>query len=127
MADGYTLDHYDDINPDQWNKDGAGNPQGNRITTLIDDPDYVDLATDPSRAEAPIYSTVAAAVDATCTDVPPAYATLPGMTCYKPGVYAFHNPVFTVGSGSSAYLEPGMYFFDWGAQVSGSIYGGLLY
>ena len=134
MASGYKIDHYDDItnaacglytNPTWQTVDGV--PQGRRIHRLINDPAYMY----PSFSGAPTYTSQSQGVTS-CTG--PGYPTgdsrLPsGTVCYNPGKYLLGpngNQAFSVGTGQTAYLLPGAYYFKSGLSVGGSLYGGLI-
>jgi hypothetical protein len=47
--------------------------------------------------------------------------TLPNTTCYKPGIY---STTLTAPNAKLTILEPGVYFFDQGMDISGEIVGG---
>jgi Flp pilus assembly protein TadG len=126
LANGYFIEHVDDITPDGWNKDITGTyPMGKWIgPNLIPDPAYQY----PPRTNLPVYANQAAGLRgvlplASCVGAP---ATLPAKTeCYKPGIY---SKTLTVGgSGPGAYFEPGVYFLDGGLKVTSgtSVWGGL--
>jgi hypothetical protein len=125
LAPGYRIHHLDDITPDPWNKDLAGNPRGRLITSLIPDPNY-PIA---SFAGAPQYATQAAG-EVPCAGnpaFPTDYLTvLVGAICYQPGIYDHNFNVGTGGGPSVAYLLPGAYRFDGGLDVRGSLLGGLI-
>jgi hypothetical protein len=118
---GYLIGHRDDITPDPWNKDLAGNPKGVLLDELIPDPDYPY----PSRSGAPTFPNQSAGEDPGCTGAPTGADALPaGSKCYRPGIY---TSTFKVqGSLSAAYLESGVYFFDAGADVRTQLLGGLV-
>lgn len=134
LADGFKIYHIDDLTgaaaqcdatnpPDAtWSQDANGDPQGAKITTLIQDPAYPYA----SFTGAPTYATQSAGVTA-CSgaDYPTDWtAELTGAICYKPGVY---SAKFTLNQNTDvAYLMPGAYSFPAGMKIGGSLYGGLI-
>lgn len=132
LANGYFVDHVDDITPDLWNKDLSGNPVGRLIPPSIVDPAYPIPTARPPDPGPDTFPTQAAGLRGvlplpTCVDAPTGADTLPvGTECYKPGVY---KTTLNVGGGAApgAYLEPGVYFFDKGVNIGSgkSLWGGL--
>ena len=120
LAPGYFIDHIDDIPLDPWNKDPAGNPRGRLISSLIEDPDYRY----PSRTGLVEYDNQKDGEDVRCalaptgSDAPPA-----GSICYIPGIYRDN---FNVKNGDTVFLESGVYFFDKGADIRGTLLGGTV-
>lgn len=133
LADGYFIDHVDDITPDDWNKDLNGNPVGRLIPPSIVDPAYPIPTARPADPGPSTFNTQAAGLRgvlplATCVGAPTGGAVLPaGTECFKPGVY---KTALTVGGGAApgAYLEPGVYFFDKGVNIGSgkSLWGGVV-
>ena len=144
LESGYYIYHYDDItniacgvnmNP-TWSIDANGNPQGLRVSSLIDDPEYpyAQFPTIDTTTPAP---TFAHQGDGTigCTDpsvhFPADAATVTFLTpasggtlsCYQPGIY---SSAFTVSNKDVAYLKPGAYWFQGGVTVNGIFAGGLV-
>jgi hypothetical protein len=119
VSPGYFIYHIDDIVPDPWNKDLAGNPHGKLIHKLLRDPAYQV----PSRDGLPTFSLMADGVDAGCALVLDPSVVPAGARCFRPGIYAAE---FRDGSANPvSYLEPGVYFFDHGLDISYSLYGGV--
>jgi hypothetical protein len=113
---GYFIFHFDDINPDPWNK-VLGLPQGRLISQLIPDPNYLI----PHTGTLPTYTKMNDGIDPGCSLATPA-AVPAGAVCYKPGIYSakFRDNKNT----DVSYLEPGRYFFNGGLDISGSLIGG---
>ncbi len=123
---GYLIYHYDNIVPDPWNKDASGNPLGQWIQTLIQDPQYMYA----SFTGAPTYlNENAPGARTSCLgnpDFPTDYASMfPAATtvCQKPGVYTHFN--YTSNS-DVVYLLPGAYYFPNGMSMHGTMGGGLI-
>ena len=133
LASGYLIYHHDDITPDGWNQVN-GLPAGHYNAGLIPDPNYVY----PSGISLPTpqltgyneWPTQGSGVTDCPSGVPStAWSTALGVsvstwTCYQPGVYEAHK-AFTVGTGEAAYLLPGIYWFQSGVSVGGTLAGGL--
>ena len=109
-------------------------PPGQQLPTWIPDPDYAT----PSRAGAPpgVQDTpgCAAAIQAAASagyvghsssiDPSQTYTlTIDNTTCYKPGIYTT-NIGQNVGNTEAVLLEPGVYFFDGGLSMNGTLIGG---
>jgi hypothetical protein len=119
-------------------------PPGFGIQTLIQDP--LSAWSFPARTGAQTYSNRSAAVDTTNCTIPqggagsaqakvpstykvgvisisdPAFTTL---TCLKPGVYSYSETLAGGSGNTNAYLlEPGVYWFDYGLAVGGTMIGG---
>lgn len=128
LADGYFIDHYDDlagIGP-TWSQTN-GKPVGRQIGSLIQDPNY-PMA---SFTTAPSYTQATGAIACSGANYPSDTATLNFLTtaatggtitCYQPGVYSSFN----VANKDVAYLMPGAYQFPNGMVVRGSLAGGLI-
>ncbi len=133
LAQDYRIIHYDNITPDAWNQiDGL--PQGRHVNRFIPDPNYRYpsgiSATSPDLNGYAQWPTQSAGALSSCpAGVPSAAwkAALSGVstwTCYQPGVYTDNHP-FKVGTGQGAYLMPGVYWFQAGLTVGGTLAGGL--
>jgi Flp pilus assembly protein TadG len=105
----------------------GASPPGKPILSLIPDPKY------PYPLEG---STAAGGVDsgATCTTLLAAFNTTwyhladstytaANTTCYTPGKYA---GAVTFPNAKLAILEPGVYFFDGGMNIKGTVVGGIV-
>ena len=134
LESGSLIYHKDNIVPDGWNKDLNGDPKGQLNTDLILDPNYVypsgiSLPT-PDLTNYTQWSTQVAGQTPCPASVPSsAWSNALGVnpstwTCYQPGVYTAHQ-AFTVGTGEAAYLLPGVYWFQSGMSVGGTLAGGL--
>jgi Putative Flp pilus-assembly TadE/G-like len=102
----------------------TGSPPSENIPNWIPDPDY----TYPTRTNA--YVGGVETNSAACLDeqkkVPAAYGLTvgdPNITCYKPGVYS--SQLIVSQNTDTALLEPGVYFLDKGADISGTLIGGF--
>lgn len=129
LQTGYNMDYYDPANPPLW----GSSPPGNKIKKMVKDPGYPipsrspDPGTageDPSSANC---QTIAEGILANADyapSVPVDGLGAPDMTkitCYLEGIYS--SPV-TINNGTLGILEPGLYFFDAGLNVQGSVIGG---
>ena len=126
LVDPFLIDHYASLPSGPTWLQINGEPIGQRITSLIRDPNYVY----PTFSGAPSYSNKSqgAYTSSQCTDtyLPPGLATAtPGVnwTCYRPGIY---SGAFNVTGSDGAYLTTGAYEFDNGLSVSGTLAGGLV-
>ncbi len=131
LDSGYHMDYYDPANPPLW----GSNPPGSQIFSLIPDPAYrvpqkgstpptgaVD--TNATRCESIATDILANANYAPAVPVitgPPDVPDMTKITCYQAGVY---SGGVSVNNGTLAVLEPGLYFFDDGLDVQGSVIGG---
>ena len=112
-------------------------PHGEQLTSPLDDPDY----TIPQKTDLPIacpttdtqicqYPTLDAGKLSSAADCATEVASIPSQynvvvadaTCYRPGIYTREladnqNTDFTI-------LTPGVYFFEQGLDISGSLVGG---
>lgn len=114
---GYWIYHIDDIVPDPWNKDLAGNPRGSLLRNEIPDPNYGY----PSQVGLTSYATQAAGEDAGCLNAPPGVTPAPTV-CYLPGIYQAN---FEIRQNTDvALLETGIYIFERDVTISGSLIGG---
>jgi Flp pilus assembly protein TadG len=125
LADGYYIDHYDDLTSvgTTWSTVN-GLPAGRKINTKIQDPAYMY----PSFSGAPTFATQAAGVTP-CTgpDFPTAYGTLLNTAvCYRPGIYTDNQGFRLLSNTDVAYLMPGAYSFPSGLTNHGSLLGGLI-
>lgn len=117
LEPGYWIYHIDDIAPDPWNKDLAGNPRGRLLRNQIPDPNYRY----PSEAGLATYATQADGTDVGCQNAPGGITPTP-TACYRPGIY---ESDFNVSQNTDvAYLETGVYIFRGNLDVSGSLIGG---
>jgi Putative Flp pilus-assembly TadE/G-like len=117
----------------------ANPPAGEQLTSPIPDPDYaipqraalslgcpttsttVCTYTDRDLDDAKL--TAAACAAEITTNVPPQYAINPAnATCYKPGIYA--EELVLSANTDVAVLTPGVYFFDDGLDIGGTLIGG---
>lgn len=120
LAPGYSIFHYDNIIPDPWNKMLDGTPTGVLLQALIPDPNYMYPT-----AYAAVFPSQAAGETICPTTLPITVPAGKTMKCYLPGEY---QSVLKVGSGGGpdiAYLTSGAYKFSAGANITGSVYGGL--
>jgi Flp pilus assembly protein TadG len=128
LDSGFRMDYYDPFNGPLW----GTNPTASKIVNLVPDPAYPI----PSRTGAPVSgpdtvancTPIAATIYANANYAPsvpvtgtPAAPDMSNITCYKPGVY---GSAVGVNNGQLAILEPGLYFFDRGLDVQGSVIGG---
>jgi Putative Flp pilus-assembly TadE/G-like len=125
LDSGYRMDYYDPFNGPLW----GSNPPGTPITTLIPDPGYPV----PLRAGAPVGGTDVAGCPAIALAVQsnPQYAPsvpmaggapdMSNIKCFTKGIWSA-SP--SIPNGGLAIFEPGLYFFDGGVDVQGSIIGG---
>jgi len=125
LSPGYNVYRYDQYQ--FW----TSPPPSVQLQTWITDPNY----TYPDRSGTiPIYD-VTSGVDPDPTKCAneQAKAVLNGysfagltVTCYRPGIYnGTANNQFAVSSNTkAALLEPGVYFFDTGADIGGTLIGG---
>ena len=127
-----TLDESRLVDYFDTNQGWTGLPQGRRIGTMIPDPNYAY----PTRSGAPTYSTAAQASLAAnqcrneMNQVPDEY-TVGGLpikslnpavvTCLKPGIYQFMPAAMEK---KVVLLTSGVYFFDQGLFVHGTLIGG---
>lgn len=124
---GYNMYYYDPFNPPAW---CSGNPTGIKIPALIQDPLYTipsELSPlpphDPSNYSAAECHAIATAI----TD--PFYASMvtaagSDIVCLRKGQYT-SDPFQGGGPGPAlAILEPGLYFFDAGLTLKGTLIGG---
>lgn len=139
LDEGFVVDHYD------INQTWSGDPPGNRITSLIADPQYpIPTRIPPGPGATPIFTTVAAGQDsdANCHDpltgqqalVPAEYKRRDGtaikdmpaskVICLRPGVYS--RPIVNSDHDAAILLEPGVYFLDAGMDNSSTIVGGYV-
>jgi hypothetical protein len=124
------------------NQAWSGAPPGNRVTSLVPDPQYPI----PTRitGTTPVFTTQAAGQDtgAGCYDpvtgeqakVPLEYKRRDGTSiqnmpaakviCQKPGVYL--RPIVNSDHDAAIILEPGVYFLDAGMDNSSTIIGGYV-
>jgi hypothetical protein len=146
LDSGFSMYYFDPLSGPLW----GTNPTGNKILTLITDPNYryplmtgsVGTAPTYDDARTSQYATLPAVeradTDATCAaEVAKvsvtAYtfmATQAANTiyCYNPGIYASgpgaKNATITAGTGEVALLKPGAYYLKSGADISGRLIGG---
>lgn len=135
LASGYLIYHHDNIIPDGWNVDLLGNPKGQWNPALIPDPVYpypsglYNPGGTPNLTGYSQWATQAAGAITCPTGTPPAnwvaHLGTATWTCYQPGVYT-DNKAFSVGTGQAAYLLPGVYWFQSGMSVGGTLAGGLV-
>lgn len=140
LADGYRIDHIDDISPDPWNQvDGL--PEGKLLRKLIPDPGYMiaDFSGAPeySRQEDGRWDALEGNGPGTCPapgteGFPTTYASIlqdPSLSvvCYRPGVYGDHQGFNIPQNTDVAYLLPGAYYFGGrGVDIGGRLMGGLI-
>jgi hypothetical protein len=121
LASGYYIDHIDTITPDPWWKDPVtGEPFGRIIGTYIQDPMYPY----PTSYEK-TFANQADGIDLTCSKAPKAPdpdAPPAGAVCYNPGIYQEN---FNVLGSAIAYLQTGTYLFAKGADIRGTLLGGV--
>lgn len=140
----YRIYHWDQIgacgNPttacDTWNKDITNQyPVGWKSSQLINDPQY--LTTPIARPTGPTANLdmtsglVGTSCDGTngCSPIfacpgAPANSLPNGTQCFRPGVYVVPFKL-SAANVPGAYLQTGVYFFDRGAEVHQSLWGGL--
>jgi hypothetical protein len=106
-------------------------PAEQKLGSLVPDPNFPI----PSRTGAPTSGVDAAGCAAIVSSLysQPGYASfIPikkgvpdtgNITCYKPGIY---STTLTATNGKLAILEPGLYFLDGGASISGGLIGGYV-
>jgi hypothetical protein len=124
------------------NQGWSGAPTGNRVTSLVPDPQYPIPTRIPGTT--PVFNTQAAGqdTDANCHDpvsgeqmkVPVEYKRRDGTSirnmpankviCMKPGVYL--RPIVNSDHDAAILLEPGVYFLDAGMDNSSTIIGGYV-
>lgn len=118
LEDGSDIYHYSVLpsGPTWYQVNGL--PQGQKIDTLIPDPNY-PWASVTSIPPAP-------PTDTGCSlpsDLTAVFGSAVNWTCYYPGAYS--STVKINGSNEGAYLTPGVYYFEQGLSVnSGSILAG---
>jgi Flp pilus assembly protein TadG len=140
LADGYRIDHIDDISPDPWNQVN-GLPEGRLLRKLIPDPGYMiaDFTGAPSysRQEDGRWDAVVGNGPGACPPpgtegLPTTYASVlqdPSLdvVCYLPGVYEDHLGFNVSQNTEVAYLLPGAYYFGGkGIDIGGRLMGGLI-
>ncbi len=142
LDSGYNMYYFDPLSGPLW----GTNPEGERLPTLIDDPNY----NYPSMVGAPTFDDARASqfatlpaveradVDAACAaevaKVDPARYTFMAtqapdtIYCYNPGIYisgaGARNATITAGTGEVALLKPGAYYLRSGMDISGRLVGG---
>lgn len=138
----YGMYYFDPLSGPQW----GPSPVGQKLTTLMDDPDYryPVMAGAPTYADArtseagsvgsPVTqaSVVGGPCEAEAAKVDPArytfMATQPAdkIFCYEPGIYDSSNnrAQIVVGTGEVALLKPGAYYLKKGLDVGGRLIGG---
>jgi hypothetical protein len=142
LDSGYRMFYFDPLSGPLW----GPNPPGQKITTLIQDPNYQY----PSMAGAPTFDdartseyTTLPAVERADTD--PACAAEAAkldttrytfmatqapntIYCYEPGIYesgsGAKNATIVAGTGEVALLKPGAYYMKSGMDISGRLVGG---
>jgi hypothetical protein len=132
----YRVNHYD------INQAWSGAPIGNRVSSLVPDPQYPIPTRIAGTTE--IFNTQAAGqdTDANCHDpvngeqmkVPLEYKRRDGVSirnmpankviCLRPGVYL--SPVINSDHDAAILLEPGVYFLDAGMDNSSTVIGGYV-
>jgi Putative Flp pilus-assembly TadE/G-like len=125
LDSGYRMDYYDPFNGPLW----GTNPTGNHISNLIADPGYpvpLSLGAPAGGTDIAGCAAVALAVQSN-----PQYALsvpmtggVPDMTkikCFTKGIWTA-SP--SIPNGGLAIFEPGLYFFNGGVDVQGSVIGG---
>ena len=128
MDSGYEMDFFDPFNAPLWGS--PPDPKATKIGNVVPDPAYPvpqkGLTPPVGAVDTTGCTAIAAAVYANPNYAPsvPVAAGAPDMTkitCYQRGVY---SGGVTVNNGTLAILEPGLYFFDGGLNVQGSVIGG---
>lgn len=139
----YGMYYFDPLSGPLW----GSNPVGQKITTLIEDPNY----SYPSMVGAPTWDdaresqanvagkpVTTAAVDTACATEwakvdPTRYTTiaatpLANVYCFDPGIYLSGSGAkdanLRVSTGNVGLLKPGVYYLRSGAQIRGSLVGG---
>lgn len=140
LADTYRLEHVDDLAglvPGWYPDPCMTTPPSPKyvLGALIKDPGYkYPKFTGCTNLASGCYFPTQADGKVACTDpkwkqyFPTDYTTLlpsATTTCYLPGVYADNQP-FGVAQNTSAFLEPGAYYFPSGLSVNGTLAGGLV-
>lgn len=126
---GYKFDYYDPFLAPVW--DGP-DPAGTQIFSLVPDPGYRVPLRGSSPPSGGVDATGCAAVAADVYANPkyrpavpvvgtPSTPDMTKITCYQKGVYSSE---VQVNNGRLAILKPGLYFFDGGLDVQGSVIGG---
>jgi hypothetical protein len=148
---GYGMYYYDPFHGPLWR---LNDPPGTKLTSLIEDPDYFPSSSTgaPSSSGGTAFPNRAAALDgvvgtpsAACQTIvntyisgDPGYDVAIGpktvvprlaggaidwshVFCYRPGVYSFE---LIDNTSDLSVLEPGLYFFNQGIDLQGSLIGG---
>jgi hypothetical protein len=133
LDSGYNMYYYDPFNPQEW---CANKPNGKKITTFIQDPQYVvpveaTIPAPPTRSGSVPSTDPGCAAAITAANADPFYAALvtaagSSIECLQKGKYA-NDPYQGGGPGPGlVILEPGLYFFDAGLTVKGNLIGGYV-
>ncbi len=129
LADGYYIDHWDDLTAVgiTWSQVG-GLPLGRKMSSKIQDPAYMYAAFPNAGTTTPIFATQAAGVTpCTGANFPTTYTTLLSTAvCYRPGIYTDNQGFRLLANTDVAYLMPGAYSFPEGMTIRGSLLGGLI-
>jgi hypothetical protein len=134
LSPGFKIFHYDAY--ELW----TAPPPGVQISTLISDPHYTyptRTATTPTYANSTAGKDTAANCLAQQALVPAGYKVgtvsikdMPAakVTCYRPGVYtrSGNNALVSSDNTAAVLLEPGVYFFDAGVDMSSTLVGGYV-
>ena len=139
LADGYRLDHLDDLPSGgcsystpgaSWARDASGNPTGHHIgpSPFIQDPAYPianDFEGTYATSSAGVVPCMGSSFPSDAATValltPPSGGTL---TCYGPGIY--QSKFILTSNKDVAYLMPGAYRFDDGMKLGGRLAGGMI-
>jgi hypothetical protein len=123
---GFNIYHYMPL--EKW-RVTAGEPTGILLQHLIDDPNYIsDAELAAILASMPAWANQAAGEDVGCsqaaTEAPGAVVPA-GARCYRPGTYPqVSGSAFEVSPTETAFLYPGVYFFNGKVTVQGTLVGG---
>lgn len=118
LEPGYRIYHIDDITPDPWNKDLAGNPQGRLLEDQILDPQYRY----PSEAGLTSYAQQSDGQDGACSQAPAGMTPAPTL-CYRPGIY--ESDFADLQNTDVDFFAPGVYVFRQNVTIHGSLYAGI--
>ena len=125
---GFNIYHYMPLEP--WRVTGAPpEPAGILLQHLIDDPNYIsDAELADILASMTPWADQAAGEDAGCSQaatLAPGAVVPAAARCYRPGTYPqVSGSAFDVSPSDTAFLYPGVYFFNGKVTVQGTLIGG---